>query len=47
VVSSYFTGWLRDIGLIVFAAGRMVSAVVGTYILVVSPQYYLEKEAEG
>lgn len=46
VVSSYFTGWLKDIGLLVFSAGRMISAIVGTYLLVVSPQYYLEKEGQ-
>ena len=44
VASSYFTGWLKEIGLLIFSAGRMISAVVGTYLLVVSPQYYLEKE---
>lgn len=44
VASSYFTGWLKDIGLLIFSTGRMVSAIVGTYLLVVSPQYYLEKE---
>jgi hypothetical protein len=46
VASSYVTGWLKDIGLLVFSVGRMVSAVVGTYLLVISPQYYLENEGE-
>jgi hypothetical protein len=35
-------GVMEDIGYIGFFAGRMVSAVVTTYLFVVSPKYYLE-----
>jgi len=42
--SSLVTGYLRDIGLAVFFLGRMASSIVGTYLLVVSPKYYLEEK---
>ena len=42
VFSSMMTGILRDIGLAVFFTGRVISSVVGTYILVISPNYYLK-----
>lgn len=41
--SSLVTGHLRDIGFIVFFLGRMASSIVGTYLLVISPNYYLEE----
>ena len=44
LASSTVTGRLRDIGFTVFFLGRMVSSVVGTYLLVVSPQFYLSQE---
>ena len=42
-ISSVTTGYLRDIGLTLFFAGRMISSVVGTYLLVISPKYYLSE----
>ncbi|MFB6158802.1 MAG: hypothetical protein ABEJ95_04030 [Candidatus Nanohalobium sp.] len=42
--ASLTTGYLRDLGLAVFYIGRVVSSVVGTYVLVVSPSYYLHGE---
>jgi hypothetical protein len=38
------TGRLRDLGLSMFFAGRMISSIVGTYLIVVSPKYYLEEK---
>jgi len=46
LASSTVTGELRDIGFTVFFLGRIVSAVVGTYLLVISPQFYLSQEVE-
>ena len=40
--SSLVTGYLRDVGFAVFFLGRIASAVIGTYLLVISPKYYLE-----
>jgi hypothetical protein len=45
-ISSTTTGYLRDIGLSIFFIGRMASSVVGTYLLVISPQYYLSESEE-
>lgn len=42
-VASLTTGYLRDIGILVFFAGRILSSIVGTYILVISPNYYLQQ----
>lgn len=42
--SSLATGQLRDFGLSVFFLGRMFSSIVGTYLIVVSPKYYLEEK---
>jgi membrane-anchored glycerophosphoryl diester phosphodiesterase (GDPDase) len=44
LVSSLVTGRLRDLGLSMFFAGRMISSIVGTYLIVVSPKYYLEEK---
>ena len=44
LASSTVTGRLRDIGFTVFFLGRMVSSVVGTYLLIVSPHFYLSQE---
>lgn len=45
VAASLTTGILRDIGLAVFFFGRLGSSVISTYLLVISPNYYLS-EAE-
>jgi membrane-anchored glycerophosphoryl diester phosphodiesterase (GDPDase) len=45
--SSLATGWLRSFGFLVFFTGRIVSSVIGTYLIVVSPQYYLTRGAES
>jgi len=44
--SSLVTGYLRDIGFAVFFLGRITSAIIGTYLLVISPKYYLERAEE-
>lgn len=41
--ASFTTGYLRDIGILVFLIGRILSSIVGTYILVISPNYYLQQ----
>ncbi|WEL23702.1 hypothetical protein [Candidatus Nanohalovita haloferacivicina] len=43
-VSAASSGALQTAGLIGFVIGRLTSAVVATYLIVVSPKYYLEKE---
>jgi len=45
-VSAASSGVMRTLGTIGFILGRLTSAVVGTYLIVVSPKYYLEKEKE-
>lgn len=42
--SAASSGILQTLGTIGFILGRLTSAVVGTYLIVVSPKYYLEKE---
>lgn len=42
-LASITTGYLRDIGILVFLVGRILSSIVGTYILVISPNYYLQQ----
>jgi hypothetical protein len=42
--SSLTTGQLRNIGLSMFFLGRIISSIVGTYLIVVSPNYYLKRE---
>lgn len=44
--SSAVTGYLRDIGFTVFFLGRIASSIVGTYLLVISPNYYLEEKQQ-
>lgn len=43
-VSAASSGVMQTLGAIGFIVGRLVSAVVGTYLIIVSPKYYLEKE---
>jgi hypothetical protein len=43
-VSAASSGVMQTLGTIGFILGRLTSAVVGTYLIVVSPKYYLEKE---
>jgi hypothetical protein len=45
IASSLTTGYLRRLGVALFFLGRIASSVVGTYLLVISPNYYLT-EAE-
>ncbi|QKQ98024.1 hypothetical protein GKQ38_00600 [Candidatus Nanohaloarchaea archaeon] len=42
-LSAASSGVLQTLGLIGFVLGRFTSAVVATYLIVVSPKYYLEK----
>jgi hypothetical protein len=44
--ASLTTGYLRDIGIAIFLIGRVASSIVGTYVLVISPNYYLSTEEE-
>ena len=43
ISASLTTGVLRDIGLTVFFLGRLGSSIVSTYLLVISPNYYLSE----
>lgn len=45
-VSAASSGVMQALGTIGFILGRLTSAVVATYLIVVSPKYYLEKEKE-
>jgi hypothetical protein len=44
--SSVVTGKLRSIGFTVFFLGRIASSILGSYLLVISPKYYLEEKQE-
>lgn len=44
IVSAVSSGVLETVGLIGFVIGRLTSAILSTYLIVVSPKYYLEKE---
>lgn len=43
-ISAASSGAMQTLGTIGFILGRLTSAVVGTYLIIVSPKYYLEKE---
>lgn len=45
-VSAASSGVMQALGTLGFILGRLTSALVGTYLIVVSPKYYLEKEKE-
>ncbi|MFB6192761.1 MAG: hypothetical protein ABEK00_00765 [Candidatus Nanohaloarchaea archaeon] len=45
-LSTLANGLAQKLGLIAFAVGRFTSAVISTYLIIVSPKYYLEEEEE-
>lgn len=45
--SSLTTGQLRNFGLAIFFLGRMISSIVGTYLIVISPHYYLKQGGDN
>lgn len=43
LLSSTVSGTLRTLGITAFVLGRLSSSVTGTYLLVISPNYYLQE----